>query len=98
MKLVKRSGIAAGVIVGAALIATGCGSSGGGSSDASSAAKDAAALDLVPKDAIGYATVNADVNGSDWKQFDDLAKGFDKNFDGVGNELAKSTKKGDHPV
>ena len=90
MKLLTRGGLAACAIAGAALIAAGCGGSGGGSG-ASGAAKDAAALDLVPKNAIGYVTVDTDFEGDQWTQFSDLAKAFDKvrNHFGLGR-LAQS--------
>ncbi len=94
VKLHIRGGIAALAISGAALIAAGCGGSGGGSG-ASDAAKDAAALDLVPKTAIGYVTVDTDFSGDQWSQFSDLAKAFDKNFKGVDQEISDATSSDD---
>ncbi len=91
VKLQTRGGLAAIAIAGAALIAAGCGGSGG--SGASEAAKDAAALDLVPKSAIGYITIDTDFSGDQWSQFSDLAKAFDKDFKGVDKEIAESTSK-----
>ncbi|MCW2921313.1 MAG: hypothetical protein JWL76_1187 [Thermoleophilia bacterium] len=90
MKLHVRGGIAALAITGAALIAAGCGGSGGGSG-ASDAAKDAAALDLAPKSAIGYVTVDTDFSGDQWSQFSDLAKAFDNDFKGVDKEISDAT-------
>lgn len=73
----NRSGVAAVVVVSAALVAAGCGSD----SDSSSAAKDAKALDFVPKTALGYATVDLDLEGDNWKQFEKLAGAFTEDFD-----------------
>jgi hypothetical protein len=93
LKLYKRGGLAAIAIAGAALVAAGCGSGGG--SGASAAAKDAKILDLVPKDAIGYATVDTDFSGDNWKQFDHLATAFDSSFKGVKSEIDKAAEQDD---
>lgn len=88
MKLFNRTAVAAtGVVACAALVAAGCGGSSGGSSDA---ATDAAALDLVPKDALGYVVVDTDLDGEGWTQFDKLAKAFYADFEGVGEEVVKA--------
>lgn len=87
VKLYTRGGLAALSIVGAALIAAGCGGSGGGSG-ATAAAKDAAVLDLVPKSALGYVTIDTDFSGDEWTQFSDLAKAFHKDFKGVDEVIA----------
>lgn len=76
-------------IAGAAFIATGCGPTGG--SGATEAAKDSAALDLVPKSAVGYVTVDTDFEGDNWKQFNELATAFDADFKGVVEELSESS-------
>lgn len=86
MKLYKRGGMAVIAIVGAALVAVGCGGSGG--SGAAAAAKDSAALDLVPRTAIGYATFDVDFTGDNWEQFNDLAKAFDPKFKGIATEVS----------
>jgi hypothetical protein len=88
VKLFKRGGIAASAITVAAFVAAGCGGSGG--SGASSAATDSKALDFVPKDAIAYATIDTDLNGDGWKQFDELATAFDSEFKGVAKEIEDS--------
>jgi hypothetical protein len=91
LKLYKRGGLAAIALAGAALVAAGCGSGGG--SGATAAAKDAKVLDLVPKDAIAYATVDTDFTGKNWKQFDHLATAFNADFKGVQDEIDKSAAK-----
>jgi hypothetical protein len=88
VKLFTRGGIAASAIAVAAFVAAGCGGSGG--SGASSAAKDSAALDLVPKDAIAYVTLDTDLEGEGWKQFNELATAFDPEFKGVSKEIEDS--------
>ncbi|MCW2927871.1 MAG: hypothetical protein JWM86_1839 [Thermoleophilia bacterium] len=97
MKLFTRFGIAAVAITGAAFIAAGCGGSGGGSA-ASDAATNSKALDYVPKDAIGYAVFDTDFSGDNWKQFSKLAGAFDKDFEGVEQELSKEAKDSKDPV
>ena len=72
-------------IVGGALVAAGCGGSGG--SGATAAAKDSKGLDLVPKTAIGYVTIDTDLEGDNWKQFDELATAFDPEFKGITSQL-----------
>ncbi len=89
MKLQMRGGLAAIAIVGSAFIAAAC---GGSDSGAAKAAKDAAALDFVPKDAIGYVTIDTDLAGKNWKTFGDLAKAFDPDFEGIDAELAKQAE------
>ena len=76
-----RSLAAALVFASAALVAAGCGSDGG--STAASAATDSAALDFIPKTAIGYVTVDTDLNSDGWKQFDELAPAFNAEFTGI---------------
>lgn len=83
-----RGGVAAIAIVGAALIAVGC----GGGSGATESAKDSAALDLVPKDAIGYMTIDTDFDGENWEQFNELATAFDEDFKGVEEEIIRSAE------
>jgi hypothetical protein len=85
--LSKRSGLAAIAIVGAALVAAGCGGSG------SSSATSSGALDHIPSTALAYASFDTDFDGDEWKQFDHLATAFDKDFKGVGDELSKSAGK-----
>lgn len=96
MKLQTRGALAALAITGAALIAAGCGGSGG--SGATGAAKDAAVLDLVPKSALGYMTVDTDFSGDQWTQFSDLAKALDKDFKGVDKEIADEAASGEDKV
>lgn len=86
----KRSGAAAVVVVSAALVAAGCGSESG----SSSAAKDAKALDFVPKNALGYATIDLDFEGDNWKQFEKLAGAFTEDFD-LDKEIADLGSEGD---
>ncbi|MCW2956146.1 MAG: hypothetical protein JWO69_1015 [Thermoleophilia bacterium] len=88
MSTFKRGGIAAAIVVSSALVAIGC---GGSDSKAASAAKDAAALDLVPKSALGYATLDVDFDGEQWKQFDKLATAFKDDFKGVEAEISDET-------
>jgi hypothetical protein len=80
VKLSIRGGIAALTIAGAAVIAAGCGGSDSGSAGA---AKNAAALDFVPKDAIGYATIDTDLEGKAWTAFEDVYPAFNGEFKGL---------------
>jgi len=95
VKLIIRGATVAVVAATAALIAAGCGSSG---SSAGDAAKSAKALDLVPKNAIGYVTVNTDFNGDDWKQFSKMATAFDKDFKDVGSQVSTSFEDDDNKI
>lgn len=97
MKLNTRGGIAAIAIVGAALVATGCGGSGGGGGS-TDAAKDAAALDFVPNTALGYATVNTDFSGDAWTQASELATAFDADVKPVDEQIAEGAADGENGV
>jgi hypothetical protein len=76
VKLKTRIGAAALCVLAGALVAAGCGSD---SSDGGTASGKA--LDLVPKSAIGYATIDLDFGSDSWTQFNMLAGAFDPNFD-----------------
>jgi hypothetical protein len=88
LKLFNRGGLADIAIASAGLVAAGCGGSGG--SGATAAAKDSKGLDFIPKSALGYVTVDADLEGDNWKQFNELATAFDPEFDGAAKELSKA--------
>lgn len=89
MKLTTRIGAAALSVLAGAVVAAGCGDSGdGGGGEASGKA-----LDLVPKSAIGYATVDLDFEGDAWKKLDALAGAFDEDYDR--GELLKDVTEGD---
>ncbi|MEO6866743.1 MAG: DUF3352 domain-containing protein [Gaiellales bacterium] len=90
MKVSKRGGLAVIAMLTAALIAAGC---GGGGSKAADAAKSSKVLDLVPKSAIGYATLDTNFTGDNWKQFNKLASGFNADFEGVDTQLSESAGK-----
>ena len=85
MKLQMRGGLAAIVIVGSAFIVAAC---GGSDSGAAKAAKDSTALDFIPKDALGYVTVDTDFSGENWSNVGDLAKAFDPDFKAIDEQLA----------
>ncbi len=95
MKLSIRGGIAALTIAGAAVIAAGCGGSDSGSAGA---AKNAAALDFVPKDAIGYATIDTDLEGTAWKAFEKVYPAFNGQFEGLDEWTTSLTKDMDNDV
>lgn len=96
MKLNTRGGLAAIAIVGATLVAAGCGGSGG--DGATGAAKDAAALDFVPRTALGYVTVDTEFSGEGWSQASELATAFDADIKPVDEQVAEAASRGEDGV